>query len=55
MVEREVGEDLMELQRTLIESGMPEGDAIELVDEFEARIAEELGDDDGGEPEQGQG
>lgn len=55
MVEREVGEDLMELQRTLIESGMPEGDAIELVDEFEARIAEELEDDDGAEPEQGQG
>ncbi|MGD0057180.1 MAG: hypothetical protein ABSB83_04905 [Methanomassiliicoccales archaeon] len=48
MVAREIGEALMELQRALIDQGMAESDAVELVDEFEMRIVEALGDSDTG-------
>jgi hypothetical protein len=44
MVAREIGEALMELQRALIDQGMAESDAVELVNEFEMRIVEALGD-----------
>jgi len=46
MVAREIGEALMELQRALIDWGMSESDAVELVNEFETRIIEALGDGD---------
>jgi len=47
MVTREVGEALMAVERALVISGMTEEEASALVDEFESRVAEELGDSDG--------
>ena len=52
MITREVGEALMELQRALIEAGVPDSRATELVDGFEASAAEELEDSDGDGPDE---
>jgi cell fate (sporulation/competence/biofilm development) regulator YlbF (YheA/YmcA/DUF963 family) len=47
MIDRELGEILMTLQRALMEFGLTEEDASELIDELETKIAEALEDTDG--------
>lgn len=46
LIDREIGEILMTLQRALIEFGMSEQEASELIDSFEAKIADALEDSD---------